>query len=464
MDVAALFAEEHAQDKPENLIASHAEQFPLNRNLLGNGLDVPAGLSPRVRLRQAVMSLRAGGLEVSGAEPSQKRKDPVVEFIARFDRHGDLHDHIDVVISRDADYAAVATLVQAALHEQGFQAIVGADRIQIEFDEAEIVEAALEWAALGVWKREARKAISPADAEPWIVASDLFRDAGRIVSWRSAGLTPADAMEWIDVHPILSYYDRANAWASAGLTPDDVRPWVTACGDLYDYRVAKRWIESGLTPEQVAPWAGRRNLSFPSGSSAVEGAQQMTKVGFAPDEISEMMTLGWRGDHLAVLVRIIKKGADLTEARGWIAFGSHFMQNHAEVWRSAGMRPKDVAPWVATKQAALFKWDRASQWMALGVGPEEAAQWLALNYKFQDPNLAASWLNAGLTRADAAAWLRYNPSGYGATQDFTDADIVRQWKTCHPACQDPATARKLADAGITPDQVKTMLDVLGLAV
>jgi len=461
MDVAALFAEEHAQDKPENLIDSHAEQFPLNRNLLA-GLDKPVGLSPRVRLRQAVVSLRDGGLEVSGAEPSQKRKDAVVEFVARFDRQGDLHDQIEVVISRDADYPAVATLVQAALHEQGFQAIVGADRIQIEFDEVEIVEAALEWAALGVWKREARKAISPADAEPWIVATELFRDAGRIVSWRTAGLTPADAMEWIDVHPILSYYDRAKAWESAGLSPDDVRPWVIACADLYDYRTAKRWIDSGLTPEQVAPWAGCRNLTFPTGSNSVDCAQQMTKVGFTPDDVNQLLTAGWRGDHLAALARILNKGADLTEARGWIAFGSHFVQHHAETWRSAGMRPKDVAPWVETKRASLFKWDHASQWMTLGVGPVEAGQWLELNYKFQDPNLAASWLNAGLTREDAAAWLRYNPSGYGASQDFTNADIVHQWKACHPACEEPATARKLAEAGITPDQVKTMLDVLGL--
>ena len=459
MDIAALLTADTRSSDDGDLIAKHDETFPLNRELL-KPRTRPSG-SQRVRLRRVIESLREKGVEVSGVEPSQKRPDATVRFSGQFDRYGTLHQQLEVHIDANADFVPTATLVQAALQEQGFNALVEANQVVVLHDRQVISETDLAWAALGVLRDRDRSGLNPEDVEPWIAAHEAFRALYAIHDWRDAGYTPHEAAQWVEVDAAFRTFAYARKWIEADATPDDARPWLQASAGLYDYTYVRRWVDAGLTPEHAAVWS-----RVPGFCTHLQGdiatARRFADAGFTCAKIAEMCTTGWEAKDFEEAVKLIDAGADSRELREWIAFGSKFVRNHALSWVRARQKPTDAKPWFELGYSNLVRWDHASKWMQMGIDPQEAARWANIHYRFENADLARTWMEAGLTHADAARWVKHNPSHWEADADFLNATVVRAWMNCHPACEDPAIASKLADANVTPKQVKLIQDLLGV--
>lgn len=516
MDIAELLTSDKAADTktetapnplthPEQAIAHHRKQWPLNQKVANGDLpEAPEG-SDRVRLRRMAEQMAEAGIVVSGSFTNGYTSGGNIQISCSFSGSGDIWSNnarITVLDSGAISDKEMLELMQQALHTWGFSAVGAMDNtltLTTPGDEEEVVwdevglrpgylghgvdkpnpAQMLQYAtALGATSSTmygvsdwAAGKFTPEQACEWVDKG--IRTHREATGWKTIGLDADGAKEWMDAGIHLN---EANLWKGAGYTPASAKPWTNV---TRSYTQASDWIDGGYTPEQAAMWisfCGRGlMMAVPSDVQILIDA----KVG--AKQLQRLADAGCNGAILEPLDKWVSRyKITLTEALEWAELGPEFVgPGKRGRWNKAGFTPAEISKWQKALGYRAISLDEVKAKIAAGFDPEIGSDWVEIHSGFSDASMIATWTEAGLTPADAKAWTEISNSfcSYPRVKDWTDAglsvadakkwidanhyfssySLVKDWEEADPRLEgNPQAAAEMAKFTNPAQVVKTL--------
>jgi hypothetical protein len=439
--LSELLLGEAREEPARDLLADHRRRFAPNGRL--PEMDTVVEGSHRVRLRRVVAALTANGYQVSGLEPSQKRENAQIYLWGELDYAGKLKDSLKVTLA-EGDQAGYALAAQSELQQAGFLALVDVMLYVRILDEQPLSDVEVQWQELHILG--SRPAVTIREAAEWVAYDPKLRCYDLMHGWVPSGLGKEEASRWMAVDSRFSEVALAQEWLAAGFTVEDAAAWREAHSTLGNYTTAAEWISEGYTPDEAHRWMGA--LTGPR--SALKGALPWKKAGLDADACARLLE-GLDASSLQRLTAMLQNGMPSEVAVAWAAMGRRMIsEERAMAWHEAGYSPAQAKAWISKAGAAFEVYRLAQAYITAGFSAEQAGAWLAVHEKFKVYRRAQSWLAAGLEPEDARPWAEQDGNSCSPPLDMTDYRVVKKW--IDAAITDPEIARRLRDAGVSPDQ------------
>jgi hypothetical protein len=462
MDIAELLTSDKAADTktetapnplthPEQAIAHHRKQWPLNQKVVDGDLpEAPEG-SDRVRLRRMAEQMAESGIAVSGSFTQGYTSGGNIQISCSFSGSGDMwsrNARITVLDSGAISKKEMLELMQQALHTWGFAAVGAMDEtltLSTPGDEEEVMwdevglrpgyighgvdkptpAKMLQYAtALGATSSTmygvsdwATGTFTPEQSREWVDKGiRTYREA---TGWQAIRLDADGAKEWMDAGIHLN---EAKFWKGAGYTPATAKPWADV---TRSYTQASEWIDGGYTPEQAAMWisfCGRGlMMAVPSDVQILIDAKVRAK------QLQRLADAGCNGAILEPLDKWVGRyKITLVEALEWAELGPEFIgPGKRGRWHKAGFTPEEIRKWQKALGHRGITLDEVKAKITVGFDPELGSDWVEIHPGFSDATMIATWTEAGLAPADAKPWTELSRSfcNYHLVKDWADAGL-----------------------------------------
>lgn len=460
-----------------SIIRELHDRYPMNLRAHEVDYEKHSELTERMRLRRAKSALEAAGIKVSGAELAHSCSDYQVAFRGNFNQHGNLKGQPGVGINPeggagDKEREDLLQITQMVLHQWGFAAVVNRSDELLVFKQG-IARDQVDWVALGLGARGA-EGWTPREAEKWIARNEEFADISILESWAGTGIDLEEALEWVAVRTV-SYRGEPEtawrsghavaAWKSAGFDVAGASQWAKLYYRMADYSYAKPWIDSGMDPEEAQQWLTLVAQSGYGGGFAM--ADSLRSAGLKPRQAMELGRAGLNDRHIANLVDWAKaEKMSMSRLVTWCKLaplmGSPL---HFKYWYAKGLTPEEARAWCEVgvkwgRHNPFHQPDRIDEWIDAGFGPEDAKPWVELNSDFGHYHVASRWMTLGLTPADAKPWAEIARNHYSG-RELLNPTAVISWQEAHPSLISPQAVEKTLRSGISLNQAKTLIDILG---